>query len=80
MLEWYRQLLELRRKYVIHGQRTADAQYIDGVLTMEVPAKNSQLVVEASLQPGAVLRPVKSGWHEVLRSAEDGYEVSVFVR
>ena len=80
MLEWYRRLLELRRMYVIHGQRTADAQYMDGMLSMEVPAKNSQLVVEASLQPGAVLRPVKSGWHEVLRSAEDGYEVSVFVR
>ena len=80
MLEWYRRLLELRRMYVIHGERTADAQYMNGVLSMEVPAKNPQLVVEASLEPGAALRPIKSGWHEVLRSAEDGYEVSVFVR
>ena len=80
MLEWYRRLLELRRMYVVHADRTADAQYMDGVLSMEVPAKNPQLVVEASLQPGAALRPVKSGWHEVLRSAEDGYEMSVFVR
>ncbi len=80
MLEWYRRLLELRRMYVTHSERTADAQYMDGVLSMEVPAKNPQLVVESSLQPGAALRPVKSGWHEVLRSAEDGFEVSVFVR
>jgi maltooligosyltrehalose trehalohydrolase len=80
MLEWYRRLLELRRMYVTHPQRTADAQYMEGVLAMEVPAKHPQLVVEASLRPGAALRPVKSGWHEVLRSAEDGYEVSVFIR
>ncbi len=80
MLEWYRRLLELRRQHVSGNQRTADAQYQDGVLTMEVPAKNPQLIVEASLQPGAELRRVKSGWHEVLRSGEDGYEVSVFVR
>ena len=80
MLEWYRRLLELRREYVSGGERTADAQYQDGVLTMEVPAKEPQLIVEASLQPNAELRRVKSGWQEVLRSAEDGYEVSVFVR
>jgi maltooligosyltrehalose trehalohydrolase len=80
MLEWYRRLLELRRKYVARGERTADAQYMNGVLSMEVPARNPQLVVEAGLQPGASLRQIKSGWHEVLRSAEDGFEVSVFVR
>ena len=80
MLEWYRRLLQLRRQYVTDGERTADAQYVDGVLTMEVPAKKPQLVVEASLQPDASLPRIKSGWHEVLRSAEDGYEVSVFVR
>jgi len=80
MLEWYRRLLELRREYVSGGERTADAQYQNGVLTMEVPAKEPRLVVESSLQPDAELRRVKSGWHEVLRSAEDGYEVSVFVR
>ena len=80
MLEWYRRLLELRREYVSGGERTADAQYQNGVLTMEVPAKEPRLVVESSLKPDAELRRVKSGWHEVLRSAEDGYEVSVFVR
>jgi maltooligosyltrehalose trehalohydrolase len=80
MLEWYRRLLALRRQYVTANERTADAQYQDGVLTVEVPAKNPQLVVEASLLPDAELRRVKSGWNEVLRSAEDGYEVSVFVR
>ena len=80
MLEWYRRLLELRRQYISGGERTADAQYQNGVLTMEAPATNPQLVVEAGLQPNAELRRVKSGWREVLRSGEDGYQVSVFVR
>ena len=80
MLEWYRRLLELRRLYVAGGERTADAQYQNGVLAMEVPAEDPRLVVEVSLQPEAELQRVKSGWKEVLRSAEDGYEVSVFVR
>jgi maltooligosyltrehalose trehalohydrolase len=80
MLEWYRRLLQLRREWVVNGERTADAQYANGVLTMEVPAKDPKLVVKGSLQPGAALHPVKSGWREVLRSAEDGYELSVFVR
>jgi maltooligosyltrehalose trehalohydrolase len=80
MLEWYKRLLQLRREYVTNNPRTADAQFVDGVLSMEVPAKNPHLVVEASLQTGASLPRIKSGWHEVLRSAEDGYELSVFVR
>jgi maltooligosyltrehalose trehalohydrolase len=80
MLEWYKRLLQLRREYVTNNSRTADAQFVNGVLSMEVPAKNPHLVVEASLQTGASLPRIKTGWHEVLRSAEDGYELSVFVR
>ncbi len=80
MLEWYKRLLQLRQQYVTNHPRTADAQFANGILSMELPAKNPHLVVEASLQPGASLPRIKSGWHEVLRSAEDGYELSVFVR
>ncbi len=80
MLEWYKRLLQLRRKYVTNDTRTADAQFVNGVLSMEMPAKKPHLVVEASLLPQASMPRIKSGWHEVLRSAEDGYELSVFVR
>lgn len=80
MLEWYRRLLQLRKQYVIAGERTCDAQYGNGVLSAEIPATNPQLVILATLEPGANLPLIKSGWHEVLRSAEDGYEVSIFVR
>jgi maltooligosyltrehalose trehalohydrolase len=80
MLEWYRQLLHLRKQYVTDGERTADAQYADGVLTMQVPATNSKVMVQAALERGRSLPEAQNGWREVLRSEEDGYVVRVGAR
>lgn len=80
MLEWYRQLLQLRKQYVTPGERTADAQFQSGVLTMQVPASNPKLLVQAVLQHDAKSSPLVDGWRQALRSEEDGYLVSVFVR
>jgi len=81
MLEWYRSLLQLRREYVVSGERTADAKYEEGVLTMQVPASDPKIMVRANLQPAVNAgKSAGSGWREVLRAVEDGYEVSVFLR
>lgn len=81
MLEWHRQLLRLRKQYVIHSERHADARYADGVLTMQVPARVANILVQAALQPGASLPKVTyAGWREALRSDDDGYSVRVFVQ
>ena len=80
MLEWYRQLLQLRKQYVTDGERTADAQYADGVLTMRVPATNPKVVVQAALERGKPLPQVQDGWRDALVSEEDGYAVRVEVR
>ncbi|MGA2370355.1 MAG: malto-oligosyltrehalose trehalohydrolase [Candidatus Korobacteraceae bacterium] len=94
MLDWYRQLLQLRKQYVTDGERSADARYADGVLTMQVPAKDPRLMVQASLHPAPrTMSPAHSpnegdrlgqagetSWREVLHSDEDGYEVSVRTR
>ena len=77
MLEWYRQLLQLRKEYVVNAERTADAQYADSLLTMQVPAQDPKLVVIANLKNGVALPPLKNGWRELLYSAEEGYEVTV---
>jgi len=79
MLEWYRQLLQLRRQCVSPGERTADAQYADGVLTVQAPARDPKVVVQAALQRGAKLPQVTDGWQETLRSEEDGYNIRVSV-
>ncbi len=80
MLEWYQRLLQLRKHYVVSGERTCDAQYSNGVLSAEIPAKDPQLVILAALTPHASLPRIKAGWREVLRTAEDDYEVGIFVR
>ena len=80
MLEWYRQLLQLRKQYLTDGERTADTQYADGVLTMRVPATNPKVVVQAALERGKRLPQVQDGWRDALFSDEDGYAVRVWVR
>ncbi len=55
MLEWYRKLLQLRKKHVLGHERRAEVSYDNGVLTMLVPAVGPTLRVEATLQPGAKL-------------------------
>lgn len=80
MLEWYRRLLQLRKQYVTHNDRTGDANYEAGVLIMMLPAKEPKLMVQAALQPGATLPEVQDGWEVVLQAEDDGYRVRVLVR
>jgi len=80
MLDWYRRLLQLRRQYVSGTERTADANYAGGMLSMRVPTSAPKLLVEATLQRDATLPPTPSEWEEVLYSDEDGYRVRVLVR
>lgn len=81
MLEWHRRLLQLRQQYVTAGERSADARCENGVLTMRVPAQEPKLLVQAALQRGANLPQTEvSGWHEVLRSEDDCYAVSIFLK
>ena len=80
MLEWYRRLLQLRQQYVTAEEGTANATYEEGVLTMQVPARDPKLWVQAVLRPGAKLPPVTEGWHETLQSEEDGCGITVYVR
>ncbi len=77
MREWYRKLLQLRRRYVTYGERTAHAHYAAGVLTMQVPANDPRFIVMATLKPGAELPPIEPGWSQVLQSMEDGFAVRV---
>jgi len=77
MLDWYRQLLSLRKEYVTGSARTADARYADGVLTMLVPAQEPRLMVRANLHPGTASSAVASGWRQGFSSDEDGYHVAI---
>ena len=79
MLDWYRALLDLRRRYVITGERTCRAQWKDGVLTMHVPAEQPRLEVIARFL-GAAVRQVGNDEKplKMLESEQDGYSVAVY--
>jgi maltooligosyltrehalose trehalohydrolase len=80
MLVWYKRLLELRKQHVARGERTAEAKYSNGVLTMQVPAREPMLIVQAALVPGSPLPGIETGWQEQLRSNEDGYRLKVLTK
>ncbi len=78
MLEWYRKLLELRKRYVIGHERRAEVSYKSGVLTMIVPPKKPALRIEATLERGAALpEHSTSATAELLFNEEDGFAVRV---
>lgn len=81
MLRWYRELIRLRKRYVLPGERTAYASYKDGVLTMMAPGDTPDLILFATLQPGKQLPAEEDGWNLTLKyKSEDGYQVRVFTR
>ncbi len=77
MLAWYKALMRLRRKFVMQSERTATANFRDGILTLQVPAHQPRLQVVARLQGDRPLPEPASGWREVLTAQRDGYEVSI---
>ena len=79
MLEWYRQLIALRRELVIPGERTCRAELVEGAIVLQAPADNPHLRVVAEF-PGNRRQPGPRGWHKLLAADEDGYCVRVFRR
>ncbi len=79
MLDWYVQLIDLRKKYMIPAERTGHAELRDGTLVMQSPAEDSRLMLIAEFpDSGRVTAP--QGWREVLSSDEDGHRVRVFLK
>ena len=74
VLEWYRMVLELRKKYVVGSERTCKAELRDGVMVMEIPRENPRLRVSVHFS-GEVAADKE--WKAELVSKEDGAMVVV---
>jgi maltooligosyltrehalose trehalohydrolase len=79
MLDWYRSLLALRRKYVCTSERNCHAEIIDGVVHLRLPREGPALKVFARIQGAAPLPELGAGWQRALADEEEGYAVSVWV-
>jgi maltooligosyltrehalose trehalohydrolase len=78
MLRWYRELLALRRRYVIPNPRTCRAELRDEAIVLQVPAEIPQLLVIAGFPDAAVQLAPPPEFRLALQSNEDGYAVRVF--
>ena len=84
MLDWYASLLALRRKYVIHSERTCRVELLNGVIHMQIPQEEPVLKVFARVLPAGDqnsddLPQLGTGWEKALAEDSDGYAVSVWV-
>jgi maltooligosyltrehalose trehalohydrolase len=79
MLDWYRSLLALRRKYVCDSECTCKAELIGGVIHMQLPREEPTLKLFARIQGKAALPELGAGWEKALSADEDGFAVSVWV-
>jgi maltooligosyltrehalose trehalohydrolase len=77
MLEWYRRLIALRRELVTRGERTCQAELVQGAIVMDVPASEAKLRVIAEF-PESQRQSPPPDWKGILSSDEDGYRVRVF--
>jgi len=71
MLDWYKSLLALRQKYVIHSERTCKAEFSNGIIHMQLPAEEPTLKVFARIQSAAALPELGAGWERALAEEEE---------
>ncbi len=77
MLNWYQELIALRKKFVIEGDRTCRARVKGDVLTMEVPREQPVVRVEVNFR-GKDLPAGPPGFQKALFAADDGSAVAVY--
>jgi maltooligosyltrehalose trehalohydrolase len=81
MLNWYRELLQLRRSHVTTGPRTSKAELVsENCIRMAVPAESPDIVVNACWGGAKEEHATTAGWHTALFMEEEGYTVRVYVR
>jgi maltooligosyltrehalose trehalohydrolase len=77
MLAWYTALLKLRKQYLTHGERTCKTELKDGVISMQVPARQPKIKVVARIQGAVSLPQPGARWKKELESKQDGFAVNI---
>jgi len=79
MLDWYKALLALRKKYICNSVRTCKAEFADGIIHMQLPRETPVLKIFARLQGSAELPQAGAGWEKALSCEEEDCAVAVWV-
>jgi maltooligosyltrehalose trehalohydrolase len=78
-LQWYRDLIRLRKRHVWHRERTCNAELHDGSIVLQVPREQPAIMVVAAFPEARETHRVLPAWQQLLNSEEDGYSVKVLV-
>jgi maltooligosyltrehalose trehalohydrolase len=79
MLNWYRQLITIRKTFISAGERSCKAELIDGNIMALLPAEQPRIVLTLQFpNRGSELPKPTGDWDELLASDEDGYRVQVY--
>jgi maltooligosyltrehalose trehalohydrolase len=77
-LNWYQELIDLRKRYVTHGDRRTLTELRDGVITMRVPENDVHVLVQVNFTSPA-LPESGARWKRVMYAADEQAAVAVFV-
>ena len=77
-LDWYKQLIVLRREFVTLGERRCEAELRDGVITLRVPAAAPQIRVDVNFT-GVTLPEVPRGSVRKMYDADEQAAIAVYV-
>lgn len=79
MLNWYQELIDLRKRYVTHAERRTLAELRDGVITMREPQENARVMVHVNFT-GNSLPEVAGEWKRLMYAADEGAAVAIYGR
>jgi maltooligosyltrehalose trehalohydrolase len=77
-LNWYQELIDLRRRYITHIDRRTLSELRDGVITMRVPEIDAHVLVQVNFTSSA-LPESGARWKRVMYAADEHAAVAVFV-
>lgn len=79
MLNWYQELIALRKQFVVDSERRCQAELRDGLITLKGPASDPRIRVVVNFLAPEVSRST-SQWREVMYAADEHAAVSVQVK
>jgi maltooligosyltrehalose trehalohydrolase len=78
MLNWYQELIDLRKRYVTHAERRCRAELSNGTISMRVPANDVKLLLHVNFNAPS-LPDVGPKWKRIMFAADEKAAVAIFV-
>jgi maltooligosyltrehalose trehalohydrolase len=77
-LNWYQELIDLRKRYVMNAERRCRADLQGNVITMKVPADGPKLLMQVNFTSPSLPEP-GAEWKRLMYAADERGAVAVFV-